>query len=205
MTANTEKIAVKKIIEGDYQWNQFDFTDQRMLGHVESIPLYNKEDYYQKEERSLIAMVPQQVLMRLEYRIQDIIIGYSFITMLFNIGMLIFLSKNAKNKLMNLFEEVAASSKEESPIEIEKDREIPMDLFDEFIQQIKTLTRAEKQIFNLYVEGKTPKEVTEVLFITINTLKTHNKHIYSKLSISSKEELLLYVRLLRKCNLYPEI
>jgi DNA-binding CsgD family transcriptional regulator len=39
------------------------------------------------------------------------------------------------------------------------------------------------------------------MFITINTLKTHNGHIYSKLGITSKEELMLYGELIKKSGL----
>ena len=57
---------------------------------------------------------------------------------------------------------------------------LPPDLFNEFIERTKTLTAAERQIFEHYMNGLTPKEVTETMFISINTLKTHNRHIYEK-------------------------
>ena len=59
-----------------------------------------------------------------------------------------------------------------------------------FISNLKTLTPSENKIFQLYCCGHTSKEITELLVISINTLKFHNKNIYSKLNISSRKQLL---------------
>ena len=45
-------------------------------------------------------------------------------------------------------------------------------------------------IFDFYVEGKTTKEVLKELSITENTLKFHNKNIYSKFNVPSRKKLL---------------
>ena len=62
-------------------------------------------------------------------------------------------------------------------------------IFREFSRKLETLTRAEKQVFNLYVQGYDAKEITEILCLSINTIKTHNKRIYYKLGVSSRESL----------------
>lgn len=59
-----------------------------------------------------------------------------------------------------------------------------------FTEQIKTLTPTEKIIFGLYLEGKSTKEILEELSIKENTLKYHNKNIYSKLGVSSRKQML---------------
>ena len=71
-------------------------------------------------------------------------------------------------------------------------------LFQNFVKNIKTLSPAERAVFNLYMEGYTAKEIAEILCLSINTIKTHNKRIYAKLNVSSRKELLLYVRLLQE-------
>ena len=43
--------------------------------------------------------------------------------------------------------------------------------------------------------GKTAKEIVEILGIKENTLKYHNKNIYSKLGISSRKQLLRFAAL----------
>lgn len=53
-----------------------------------------------------------------------------------------------------------------------------------------TLTPAETQIYKLYIEGKKTKEVMAKLGITENTLKYHNRNLYSKLGFSTRKELI---------------
>lgn len=61
-----------------------------------------------------------------------------------------------------------------------------------FEEQLKTLTRAERRIFDLYIEGYDAKEICNMLYISINTIKTHNRRIYTKMNVSSRVELLKY-------------
>ncbi len=53
-----------------------------------------------------------------------------------------------------------------------------------------TLTPTEREIYSLYLKGKSTKEIMTELSIKENTLKYHNKNIYSKLGVSSRKELL---------------
>lgn len=59
-----------------------------------------------------------------------------------------------------------------------------------FIQGLKKLTATEQAVYTAYLAGKTTKEVMAQLCITENTLKFHNKNIYSKLCVSSRKQLL---------------
>jgi DNA-binding CsgD family transcriptional regulator len=58
-----------------------------------------------------------------------------------------------------------------------------------FSQQLPSLTPTERTVYNLYLSGSTSKEILNTLHITENTLKFHNKNIYSKLGISSRKQL----------------
>lgn len=58
-----------------------------------------------------------------------------------------------------------------------------------FSEGLLELTPTEKMIYTFYIEGKTTKEIREKLNITENTLKYHNKNIYSKLGVCSRKEL----------------
>lgn len=51
------------------------------------------------------------------------------------------------------------------------------------------LTQTERMIFDLYTSGRSTKEIMVEMNITENTLKFHNKNIYSKLGISSRKQL----------------
>ena len=59
-----------------------------------------------------------------------------------------------------------------------------------FAENLRTLTVAEKNIYDLYVSGKSTKEIIELLDISENTVKTHNKKIYKKLGVSSRKQML---------------
>lgn len=55
------------------------------------------------------------------------------------------------------------------------------------------LSKVEEQIAETYCHGYTDKEVSEILEKPIWTVRTHKKHIYSKLGISTTHELILYM------------
>lgn len=58
-----------------------------------------------------------------------------------------------------------------------------------FEQQLDTLTATEKKIYKLHLDKKTTKEIIIELNIKENTLKYHNKNLYSKLGVTSRKEL----------------
>jgi len=61
---------------------------------------------------------------------------------------------------------------------------------ERFSEGKNQLTPTEQTIYSLYVEGKSTKEVLSQLNIKENTLKFHNKNIYSKLGVASRKQLL---------------
>ncbi len=69
--------------------------------------------------------------------------------------------------------------------------------FEFFMQCLHTLTPKEREIFDLYLEGKKAKDIMEIASINQNTLKYHNRNIYSKLGISSRKQLLEYAVLMK--------
>lgn len=75
---------------------------------------------------------------------------------------------------------------------------LSLSILDQFLENTEKLSPSERDVFNLYVKGHTAKEIAEILFLSVNTIKTHSKHIYTKLDIASREELLLYVKLLQE-------
>lgn len=86
----------------------------------------------------------------------------------------------------------AASSQEDASISEEVTSAV-----DEFSGRLESLTPREREIFDLYLEGKNASEISESLFISYSTMKYHNRHIYSKLGVTSRRELLELIRLLQ--------
>lgn len=54
----------------------------------------------------------------------------------------------------------------------------------------ESLTSREIEIFSLLLEGCKRKEIAEKLSLSENTVKTHTSHIFSKLSVTGRAELL---------------
>ncbi len=57
--------------------------------------------------------------------------------------------------------------------------------------QLAELTQREMDVLKLILENKKRKEIAEELFVTENTVKKHTAHIYEKLEIADRSELLL--------------
>lgn len=58
-----------------------------------------------------------------------------------------------------------------------------------FVAGLSLLTPKERAIYRCYTSGMTTAQIMEQLSITENTLKFHNKNLYSKLGISSRKQL----------------
>ena len=73
-------------------------------------------------------------------------------------------------------------------------------LLQGFAQKAETLTSAERRILQFYIDGYETAEIPELAYISINTVKKHNRSIYQKMEVASKDELMLYLSLLRCCD-----
>ena len=80
-----------------------------------------------------------------------------------------------------------------------KERNMPLYNLDGFIEELPkgfdTLSEREKQVALLLIGGRTYKQISDELIISINTVKTHIKNIYSILGIKNKSQLYnMYVK-----------
>ncbi|MBE5938338.1 MAG: hypothetical protein E7265_09965 [Lachnospiraceae bacterium] len=91
--------------------------------------------------------------------------------------------------------EYEAAQNEIQLLSKEHEKTIVSENYEYFICNLATLTPTESKVYELYLEGKSTKEIIAILNITENTLKYHNKNIYSKLGISSRKQLLKYAAL----------
>ena len=74
-----------------------------------------------------------------------------------------------------------------------------------FAEKAGTLSSAERRILNYYIDGHDIAEIPELAFISIHTVKKHNRSIYQKLDIASRDELMLYIELFRCCGRLEEL
>ncbi len=92
-------------------------------------------------------------------------------------------------------------------ISMDKD-ELPkgiQEIFDKFIECTKSLTDAERNILGYYINGYQIAEIPELAYISMSTVRKHNRSIYEKLEVSSRDELMLYIDLLRRCGRIDDI
>jgi len=54
------------------------------------------------------------------------------------------------------------------------------------------LSVREKEIFLLFAEGKSTREIAELLFISVKTVNTHKQNILEKLELKSNSDLIKY-------------
>lgn len=76
--------------------------------------------------------------------------------------------------------------------------EIDPDNYEAFKIGLKELTKTEKTIFNLYLQGKTAKEIADILNIRESTPPFHNHNIPEKPGVSSRKQMLRYATLLKQ-------
>jgi len=98
-----------------------------------------------------------------------------------------------------------ATPREEMPVatDIAPKSSVPAVTYDsdtlqEFSKNLANLTPTETLVYDLYLAGKSTKEVLAELNIKENTLKYHNKNIYSKLAVSSRKQLIALGKLSRQ-------
>lgn len=104
-------------------------------------------------------------------------------------------AEQAKAAYDRALEEYQLAQIEIQQLSDEKKKEIVLEDYEYFICNLKTLTPAEYRIYELYLAGKSAKEIMEITGTKENTLKYHNKNIYSKLGISSRKQLLRFASL----------
>lgn len=114
-------------------------------------------------------------------------IGFEVLSVSYIISELFLLGLNMliaeHNKLKQQVHGISLSPTEPARVDISEER---LQLYKAGLAE---LTKTERLIYDAYVQGKSTKEIMELLNIKENTLKFHNKNIYSKLGVCSRKQL----------------
>lgn len=122
------------------------------------------------------------------------------ITELFLIALYLMIQDQEKSESEKI-PEIASSEPTQAEITVEShpsQEEFNEEILKYFASAVKALTPKEKLIYDGYISGVTTKELMAELNITENTLKYHNKNIYSKLGVNSRKQLVKYAGLIEK-------
>lgn len=90
------------------------------------------------------------------------------------------------------------TQEELSRLSASRKKEIDPEEYQRFLECLSSLTNKENEILQLYIQGKASKEILQIANITENTLKYHNRNIYSKLGVKSRKQLLMYTALMKQ-------
>ncbi len=191
-----------------------------MVGLHKSIRLYPEDSVFADDRFAISLLMPREDLERLLSPVKIRLFLLCSLFLLAGIGASVFISNkyigpitagltaigsqdidsisrtNIK-EIDEIIEQIRSLRRDKAPL--------PEDIFTDFVKRVKTLTPTEKMIFRYYLEGKSTGETLELMYISANTLKTHNNHIYAKLNISSRNELSLYIRLMEKSGRISEL
>ena len=69
-------------------------------------------------------------------------------------------------------------------------------LYLQSVYNNETFSQMETDILKLLEQGKTKEEISEYLFISVNTVKYHLKSIYAKLNVSAAHQAVWQARVM---------
>lgn len=191
-------------------------------GLHQTVSLYPADSEYADEQWAVALMMPARELDTLmSAKNRNLILGL-FALMLLNIGLASFISQKyirpvvealehlkqpnpvSKTKILEIDDLIEFLAAQDELSALKEKREPPVQeysaLYQEFVKNIRTLSAAEKAVFDLYVQGHTAKEIAEILCLSINTIKTHNRRIYMKLNVASRKELMVYIQMMEEMS-----
>lgn len=215
MSKNESSLTISETKGTFYSYHQDENTS--FWGLHTPVNLYPEGSAFAGEQWITAVLIPEEDIVLSIARLNVLLISLLLLLVVGGIIASLFISKRFLKPISKGLELIKSEDLSEAPLtkipEIDdlieflanrnealyegaKQKNLSFTLLDEFAQNTKTLSPSERSVFDLYTQGYAAKEIAETLCLSINTIKTHSKHIYAKLNITSREELLLYVNLL---------
>lgn len=200
-----------------YQQSQ----EHLFLGLHKPIDLYPDDSVFSDENWAAALLIPEADVVSSITKLNLLLISLLAILVILSLTAAFFLSKQFWKPIIEGLDIIKTDDLSEAPktqipeinnlinylqshneelYERARQENLSFSSLGEFLENIEKLTPAERAVFGLYLKGYTPKETADELFLSINTIKTHNKRIYGKLNVKSLDELLLYVKLLKEID-----
>lgn len=127
---------------------------------------------------------------------------YIFIFHFLSIYILTFTMEKEKDNIQSTLDQMTTkhSEAQQKIARLAYSRKNEVDPYDyeQFLIGMKSLTPTERVVFNYYLEGKTVKEIMELMGVKDSTIRFHNRNIYSKLGVNSLKQLLLYSAIMKQ-------
>lgn len=101
--------------------------------------------------------------------------------------------------------ELVRRRSEQSQAELELQRlaysrkkEVDPDDYENFRRGLQNLTPTERRVFDYYLDGKSVKEITELMGVKESTIRFHNRNIYVALGVNSLKQMLRCAAILKQ-------
>ncbi|MGI5881240.1 MAG: response regulator transcription factor [Syntrophomonadaceae bacterium] len=210
---------ILKISENRHAFYSYRNQDSSFLGIHKLVKLYPEGSAFSNEKWAVAVLVPEEDIVNSITRLNLILISLLMILVIVGIILSLVLSSRFLKPITEGLDIIKSTDLSEVPrtriaeiddlidylaahnedlYEKARQENLSITILDQFLENTRELSPAERAVFDLYVKGHTAKEIAEILCLSINTIKTHNKRIYMKLNVASREELLLYISLLNE-------
>ncbi len=197
-------------------------TENVFLGYHSRVKLYPKDSPFYEETWATAIMVPKEDVINSILNLNIVIACLLILLVACGIIISVYFSNKYLKPISAGFEIIKSAETEEAPktniqeiddlihyiseykreqLNKAEQERYQLSMLEDFVEKTKTLTPAEHSVFSLYIKGYSAQEIADRLFLSINTVKTHNKRIFVKLGVASKEELILYNNMLKEIGL----
>lgn len=207
------------ISENRSSFYTYSHKDNTFLGIHKPVQLYPEGSAFSDEKWAAAIMIPEEDIVSSITRLNLLLIALLMILVILGIIASLVLSRRFLQPITAGLDIIKSTHLSDAPrtkiteiddlidylavhneelYEKARQENLSLSILDEFLENTKELSPAERSVFDLYVKGHTAKEIAEILCLSINTIKTHNKRIYMKLNVASRDELLLYINMLNE-------
>ncbi|MDR1835944.1 MAG: LuxR family transcriptional regulator [Fusobacteriaceae bacterium] len=199
---------------------------ETLLGLHDTISLYAKGSPFEAQKFSVMTAIPKQAFDAIVNRQRLMLTAMFVIFLAIGILFAVYISKRIVRPITEqtaklggeiLPREIRTNIPEvdllikrlldshEAGQELRGETEIIRNILDDFIAAARTLTPTEMVLFQYYAEGRNSEDIKKAMFISEGTLRVHSTHLYQKLKVANKNELLVYLDLIKKSGKYAEI
>ena len=198
-------------------FNVYDDGTNAYGGLSAEIKLYPDDSVYSGQEWITAVLINETELQKLINGSTGYLIAIAAVLLVLSLGMSVFISKKylepvtdglnaiknksfteAENKYVEINDLAQSLAAMEEKVTNGGDTN---PLLEQFLRNAETLSPAELSVFKLYLKGCKAQEIADELFLSINTIKTHSRRIFSKLGVTSRKELMVYVRMMEEAGM----
>ena len=111
--------------------------------------------------------------------------------------------RSVEAELAQIQTERAQDQQELQRLAYSRKAEVDPEDYENFRRGIQDLTATERRVFEYYLEGKTVKEITELMGVKESTVRFHNRNIYVALGVNSLKQLLRCAAIMKQEQTAP--